>query len=302
MSVYGSAGSGNPEDPYGQSGATPSSGSGFPPPPANPYNADPEPPTLPLHAAPPNQPGQQWGQSAPNPGAPDPNQPWGQPPAGQPAPGQPWGQPPAGQPAPGQPWGQPGSGQPAAGQPWGQPAAGQPWQQQPGTGQPGGPPGGPWAPQYGAEAPKKGNGLKITLIVVGILALLSCLGCAGLAAIGFMAEEEADPQPSVSAAASPSAEPTVSESPSPSPSATTPTTNPGDAMFAVKGDCLVNDGTSISPKLRKAACAPGTMEVLARVVGTSDKDACKDYAATEVYYTYDSPLDARDFVLCMKKR
>ena len=53
MSVYGSAGSGSPEDPFDQSGATSSSGSGFPPPPANP-GADPEPPTRPLNTMPGN--------------------------------------------------------------------------------------------------------------------------------------------------------------------------------------------------------------------------------------------------------
>ena len=65
-------------------------------------------------------------------------------------------------------------------------------------------------------------------------------------------------------------------------------------MFAVKGDCLVNDGTSISPKLRKAACAPARWRSSPGSSGTSDKDACKDYAATEVYYTSTRPLDARD--------
>ena len=117
------------------------------------------------------------------------------------------------------------------------------------------------------------------------------------------AEEEADPQPSPSAAASASAEPTPTEAANPLPTSSPSSgANPGDATFAVKGDCLVNDGTSASPKLRKSPCETGSMEVIARVVGSSDKDKCEAYPDTEVYYTYDSPLDARDFVLCMKRR
>jgi hypothetical protein len=99
-------------------------------------------------------------------------------------------------------------------------------------------------------------------------------------------------------------EPTSSAAPDAGPTATTagPAT---DARFAAKGQCLVNKGNAKKPTMEISKCASGTYEVLARFDGTKDyKTRCGGgkVPGYQYYYFFDSDLDTKDFVLCLKKR
>lgn len=73
-------------------------------------------------------------------------------------------------------------------------------------------------------------------------------------------------------------------------------------IAAKTGDCLVNRGSTEKPEMQKVSCAKNTYQVLSRVEGTSDKKACEGTAGFTDWYFYNDPDDAKDFVLCLKKR
>jgi hypothetical protein len=76
-----------------------------------------------------------------------------------------------------------------------------------------------------------------------------------------------------------------------------------EGRFAAKGQCISNDGTDETPKIRVVKCSPNTFEVLARFDNTIDyKGKCAGVPGYQYHYFFDSQLDALDFVLCMKKR
>jgi hypothetical protein len=75
-----------------------------------------------------------------------------------------------------------------------------------------------------------------------------------------------------------------------------------DALNAKTGDCLVNDGTNEVPTMRKVTCAKDTFEVVKRLPATIDKDKCNGVPGYTHNYFFDSPVDANDFVLCLKQR
>lgn len=97
--------------------------------------------------------------------------------------------------------------------------------------------------------------------------------------------------------------------------AATPSTVPGnnprpqpseDARFAVKGQCVRNEGSNIKPELRIVVCAANTFQVLKRIDGrtTGEKDAMSKCAKVTGYtnwYYYDTEYDDVDFVLCLKE-
>ncbi|MEO3745957.1 hypothetical protein [Plantactinospora sp. B5E13] len=305
MSIYGSPSPGQPEDPYQQQPSSSPPGGGYPPPPQGSYPAPPPggypPPPDPASGYPPAPgtgyppPTPEWGQPA-NPGYTPPTQEWGQPPTSGGPQQPPYGsdQPQSGPPAapygsPAAPYGQPGAEygqQPAA--PYGQPGAG--------YGQPGAPLGPP-------VAEKKGGGLKIALIIGGIVLVLLCV--CGIGGVVWALNQDDDkptdpigaPTPSASASARPSSTPSKPS-------------NPGggsDEDDFRKGDCLVNEGSNDDPELRKVPCGPDTYEVLSRIPFTTDGDRCKDDPIfgspdTDVNYVYDDSLDIGDFVLCLKER
>ncbi|MBG0560622.1 LppU/SCO3897 family protein [Actinoplanes aureus] len=79
-----------------------------------------------------------------------------------------------------------------------------------------------------------------------------------------------------------------------------------DARFAVKGQCVRNEGTNAEPKLRIVICAANTYQVLKRIDGrtTGDKDAmgkCAKVTGYTNWYYYDTEYDDVDFVLCLKE-
>ena len=79
-----------------------------------------------------------------------------------------------------------------------------------------------------------------------------------------------------------------------------------DARFAVKGQCVRNEGSNAEPKLRIVICAANTFQVLKRVDGrtTGEKDAmgkCAKVTGYTNWYYYDTEYDDVDFVLCLKE-
>lgn len=76
-----------------------------------------------------------------------------------------------------------------------------------------------------------------------------------------------------------------------------------EARFAVKGQCLVNDGTDENPRMRIVTCAAGTYEVLARFDGTTDfKRECAKVKDYQFHYYFDAELEELDYVLCLRRR
>ncbi|HEX5596148.1 MAG TPA: hypothetical protein VFX61_09070 [Micromonosporaceae bacterium] len=142
--------------------------------------------------------------------------------------------------------------------------------------------------------PSQGKGLKIGLIVGGVVLLLVVLCCGvGIAALLAYEPEDPDPVPR----------------PSPSFSATSASPSPGRtaSIEFKKGECVVNEGTDDKPELRKASCGPDTYEILSVIPFTTDESKCDNDPALaapdhDTWYVFDSPIDAGDFVLCMKSR
>ncbi|MEN3610282.1 hypothetical protein AAH979_12085 [Plantactinospora sp. ZYX-F-223] len=295
-------GAGQPSDApspgWGQPPSGGGAGSEWGPPPSGggPNPAWGQPPTSggpnPAWGQPPTSggPSPEWGQPQP-PTSGGPNPEWGQPPSGGGAyqPGYPGAtdQPQSG--PPGAPYGGGGQYQPP-GAPYGGPGA-------PGApGAPYGPPGAPLGPA--GAPPKSGGGLKIALIVGGIVLLLLC-ACGGIGIWWAVDQSGDDSDPGIGAPA-----PTSSARSTPSRPASTPSSS---SERYVKGDCLVNDGTDDEPELRKVACGPGTYEVLSRIPFTTDPKQCENdpifgSPEADANYVQDDPLDLGDFVLCLKRR
>jgi hypothetical protein len=127
-----------------------------------------------------------------------------------------------------------------------------------------------------------------------LVAVLSVLIGGGLATTAwFLFGREEEPQTPVTA-------PTTAAVIAPRPQASE------DARFAVKGQCVRNEGTNTEPKLRIVVCAANTFEVLKRIDGrtTGDKDAmgkCAKVPGYTKWYYYDTEYDDVDFVLCLKE-
>ncbi|MGI5212659.1 LppU/SCO3897 family protein [Plantactinospora sp. CA-290183] len=315
MSIYGTPGSGQPEDPQQRPASGPPAGeypppppgeyppppnTGYPPPPPAPEWSQPPQPPAPGWSQPQQPPAPEWSQSPPQ------QQPeWSQPPQ-PPAPE--WGPPPqqqsnTGYPPPAPEWGPP----PTSGGPQQPPYPGGPEQPQSGPpappyGPPGAPlsaPGAPYGPPAGPP-PKKGNTAKIIIIAAIVAVLLLCT-CGGVAAwwIYDQASNIADENgPSISAPSPTSSRPGLDL---PSPGLT------GSTDSYSKGDCVVNDGTDSDPELRKVPCGPNTYEVLSRIPFTIEEERCESDAIfgspeTDVTYVHDNSLDVADYVLCLKRR
>ncbi|MGC9666063.1 LppU/SCO3897 family protein [Planosporangium sp. 12N6] len=149
------------------------------------------------------------------------------------------------------------------------------------------------------------RGLKIGLIIGGIVLLLLCL-CGGAAVYGLAKLGEAESKPAAvssrSVGAAPSTSPGRRSSPSPSPTGE----SADDEDTLAKGDCVVNDGNNSDPKLRKVTCGPNTYEILLKIPFTTDSERCNNQfggaPGTEATFTRDGTGTLNDFVLCMKKR
>ncbi|WP_213451107.1 LppU/SCO3897 family protein [Rhizomonospora bruguierae] len=151
------------------------------------------------------------------------------------------------------------------------------------------------APEWEQPARRGPGGVAVALVVA--LAVLVLGG--GATALYLIAKGGGAEVPSVGSTTTPSAggqsAPATRGSPQPQSSA--------EGRFAVKGQCISNDGTDETPRIRIVKCAPGTFEVLARFDGTTDvKGKCSGVPGYQYHYYFDSQLDALDFVLCMKRR
>lgn len=208
--------------------------------------------------------------------------------------------PPSSYPPPGDPYGQPGD-------PYGQPVSGGYPPPPPPTAQWGQP--GPVGYQPPPTPPRRGGGGKIALII-GLVVLLMLALC-GVGVWWLLRDTDdtdsnAQPTPTVSAPVDPSGDPSGEPSPSASPSSASPSPSSDSGTFA-KGDCVVNDGTADDAELRKVPCGPNTYEVLSRIPFTTDGEKCKTDPIfgdpeSDANYTHDNPIDAADYVLCLKKK
>ncbi|WP_091090603.1 LppU/SCO3897 family protein [Micromonospora nigra] len=132
-------------------------------------------------------------------------------------------------------------------------------------------------------------------MVVGLVVLLllcPCLGLAGWAAWRSVESDVSEAGPAAGAPASPSQEP-----------AGTPPGTPGGGQRIAVGDCVVNDGTDTDAELREVACgSPGSYRVLLRISGTTDGDRCRTrMPEATANYVQDNPIDALDYVLCLRE-
>jgi hypothetical protein len=155
-----------------------------------------------------------------------------------------------------------------------------------------------------------------TRLLVAIVVVLAVLVVSGAAAAFYLTRNDNEPiaSPSTPAAAPAGGqqaggaqgggEQTGTEPTTPAEQSGTPAPEASaEARFAVKGQCLVNDGTDDKPSMRIVPCAPNTYEVLARFDGTTDyKSKCGKVKDYQFHFFYDSELNALDFVLCLKKR
>ncbi|MFC5906612.1 LppU/SCO3897 family protein [Streptacidiphilus monticola] len=66
-------------------------------------------------------------------------------------------------------------------------------------------------------------------------------------------------------------------------------------QYAKAGDCVVNQGTTDNPDVKKTACGPDTYKVLAKVDGYDNQKACPS-AAEE---TYSESEGGSDYTLCL---
>ncbi|MEV6303792.1 hypothetical protein AB0M02_30600 [Actinoplanes sp. NPDC051861] len=148
----------------------------------------------------------------------------------------------------------------------------------------------PAAPSWGPPQPAR-RGFAMGA-VVAVLSVLVGGGLATTAWFLFGREEKA---------ATPAATPTTTGAViAPRPQASE------DARFAVKGQCVRNEGSNTEPKLRVVVCAANTFEVLKRIDGrtTGEKDAmskCAKVTGYTKWYYYDTEYDDVDFVLCLKE-
>ncbi|BCJ65531.1 LppU/SCO3897 family protein [Polymorphospora rubra] len=221
------------------------------------------------------------------------------PPSSYPPPGDPYGQ-------PGDPYGQPGDPYGQPGDPYGQPVSGGYPPPPPPTAQWGQP--GPVGYQPPPAPPRRGGGGKIALIIGLVVLLMLALCGVGVWWLLRDTDQNAQPTPTASAPVDPSGDPSGEPSPSASPSSASPSPSPSsDSGTFAKGDCVVNDGTADDAELRKVPCGPDTYEVLSRIPFTTDGEKCKTDPIfgdpdSDANYTHDNPIDAADYVLCLKKR
>jgi hypothetical protein len=190
-----------------------------------------------------------------------------------------------GQSRPGEPYSEPSD-------PWSEHESSQPWTPAPAPPLPQQPqPSAYKPPQWDRQQQPARRGFAMGALV----AVLSVLVGGGVAtAAWFLVGRDETPQPTNAA------EPTTPGGNGPRPQASE------DARFALKGQCVRNDGSNLEPKLRVVACAANTYEVLKRVDGrtTGDKDAMGKCAKVEGYtkwYYYDTEYDDVDVVLCLRE-
>jgi hypothetical protein len=139
-----------------------------------------------------------------------------------------------------------------------------------------------------AGPPKRNTPIVALVVVLGLLIV------AGLGTTGWLFKMQHDkaakPTPSASVVATGSNSTQGSDS----------------ARFTVAGQCVVNQGTSAHPDMRKSVCTTGTYDVLKVIKGptTGEADAQKKCATVQGYtnwFFYNSDLDELDVVLCLKK-
>jgi hypothetical protein len=136
--------------------------------------------------------------------------------------------------------------------------------------------------------------------------VLLCGG--GAAGLYYVSKNDNTKKPTASSGSKATAGPSANGSaagPSAGPSAkgsAGATNNAGDAKDAQVGDCLINDGTSDKPVLRKTTCAAGTFEILKRFESTSDVKKCDTVPGYTHNYFYKTKNETFSFVLCMKLR
>ncbi|WP_369751365.1 hypothetical protein [Micromonospora sp. ATCC 39149] len=141
-------------------------------------------------------------------------------------------------------------------------------------------------------------GLIIALVVV--LLLCPCLGLAGWG-IWRATDDGGSAAPAVTTPAVPTDEP--SDEPTAAPTTAEPSPTEDDDQDFARGDCVVNDGTDADADLRKVPCGPDTYEVLLRIPGTTNGDRCKTASpSATANFVSDNPINALDYVLCLKKR
>ena len=126
-----------------------------------------------------------------------------------------------------------------------------------------------------------------------LVAFLSVLVGGGLATTAWFLLGREDP-------ATPAAAPSTVPANAPRPQTSE------DARFAVKGQCVRNEGSNAEPKLRIVICAANTFQVLRRIDGrtTGEKDAVSKCAKVQGYtnwYYYDTEYADVEFALCLKE-
>jgi hypothetical protein len=143
---------------------------------------------------------------------------------------------------------------------------------------------------WGQPAPRRNTPIVALVVVLGLLIV------AGLGTTAWLFKEQRDKRV---------VQPTPSASAPTGTSGTTEGTD--DARFVTKGECVVNEGTSDQPDMRRSVCTSGTFDVLKVIKGptTGEKDAeskCAGVPGYTNWFFYDSDLDELDVVLCLKKR
>ncbi|HEX5741450.1 MAG TPA: hypothetical protein VFY17_07865 [Pilimelia sp.] len=144
-------------------------------------------------------------------------------------------------------------------------------------------------PAFPPPPRKRSTGKIIAIIVVVVLLLLCACGVGAFFVAGQLFDE-------------------FRRAPdSPSPTLATPERTPQPRYE--EGDCVLNEGTDADARLRKVPCAPGTFEVVARVLFTTDRSMCENpvlgagrgrYDSTYTHQGDQPPADS--YVLCLKRR
>ena len=154
-------------------------------------------------------------------------------------------------------------------------------------------------PPDGRPPDRSGVALRRLALVLGVTLFI----CGAASGTGYLLlRDDAEP---VAGTASPLPSPEASTVPTPD--GTPLPRSSTDARFATKGQCVRNDGDNDTPKLTITPCGPQTYEVLERFDGpTTGKDdarsKCSAVPGYTDWYFFDSPLDALDYVLCLKSR
>jgi hypothetical protein len=151
---------------------------------------------------------------------------------------------------------------------------------------------GPGEPE--PERPTPGAGSTALLVaLVSVLVIVLCGG--GVAALYLIGSKDRQPTAAGPGGGGPATPTGTNRPPSASPSASY------DPSAIIKGQCVVNEGTDETPVLKVVTCGPGTLQVLAKIDGTTDATKCKQVPGSTHHYFYDTTPDTLDFVLCLKK-